>query len=128
GWSREVGTGGMLSGEQNVEQDSKGEDVRGGRDGPAGELLGSGVLGGERRLPLAGRGLDGRRRVRVEKLRDPEIEQPDAAVLAHQDVRRLQIAVHDQMGVSERDGGKNLEKKAEAPGHGKSPRVAEDVD
>ena len=56
----------------------------------------------------------GAARVAFEQLGDAEIEQLHLSVRAHQHVRRLEIAVHDQVRVRVRHGGEHVEEQADA--------------
>ena len=48
----------------------------------------------------------------VQQLGDTEIEQLDDAVSGHQDIRGLQIPVHDQMSVGVPDGREHLKEES----------------
>ena len=90
--------------EQLVERHAEGVDVRRRRDGVAADLLGRGVLRRHHLQP--GLRLDERvLGVRlVEELRDAEVEQLGHAVGRDEDVRRLDVAVDDEVAVGVGDG------------------------
>jgi hypothetical protein len=54
------------------------------------------------------------RSVAFEDLRDPEVEQLHLPIGAHQDVRRLEVAVHDQARVRVGDRFRRLKEQLEA--------------
>ena len=103
----------MLAGEQLEEQHAQGVDVGGGGDLAAGDLLGRGVLRRQRDAAFA-RQHRHRCRRRLEQLGDAEVEQLDLAVAGHEHVRRLQVAVDDQVGVGVRDRRQDVEEQADA--------------
>ena len=82
-----------FSTKQLVQNEAKPVDIAGGRHRAAGELFRAGVVSGEGSYfsdALA-------RRVRGGQLGDAEIEQDRRVVAAHEYIRRLQVAVHDQV-------------------------------
>jgi hypothetical protein len=95
-------------GEQLEEHDTQRVDVGGRRHRVAGELLGGGVVGSERRPR---RGVGGAAVGRVEQLGDAEVEQLHPAVAADQDVARLQVAMDDEVPVRVGDGVADLAEK-----------------
>ena len=104
--------GRMPPGEEEIEQRAEGEDVGGGRDRAARDLLGSGVFGRQRPAPFPGQ----RRRlarapIALEQLRDPEVQQLDLAVRPDEYVGRLDVPVHDQVGMRMGDRGGHVEEK-----------------
>jgi hypothetical protein len=101
---------GRPPGEQRSEQQAELEDVgrRGERIAP--ELLGAGPPGRHqpaRRRPV---GLAG-----IEQPGDAEVEQLDPSVRRHQDVRGLEIAVHDQAAMRRGDGLRHLDDESNPP-------------
>src|SRR5882724_8938605 len=90
---------GMLSGQQDIEQDAQRVDISGGRDGSPAQLFGSGTcrchgshaIGCELRLENL--------TFAFQKLSDSEVQQLYVAVVSHQNVRGLEIAMNDQIGV-----------------------------
>ncbi len=68
------------------------------------------------------------RQVVFEQLGDPEVEQLDLAVVGHEHVGRLEIPVHDEVGVRVRDGRQDVEEQADAGLDAKRPIVAVLVD
>ncbi len=102
----------MVAGEQLEEQDAEGVDVGGGRDRAAGDLLGRGVLRRQRDTALTGQ--HRHRFVVAEQLGDAEVEQLDLAAGGDEHVRRLQVAVDDQVGVGVRDRRLDVQEQADA--------------
>ncbi len=91
----------LAAGEQLVEDHAERVGVAGGRDRLAVHLLGRGVgrrEGAKRRARQVAAAVDGR----VQDLGQSEVDQLRLGVGRHQDVRRLQVAVHDQLGVGVR--------------------------
>ncbi len=90
--------------EQLVQHDAERVDVGRGGDPLAGELLGRGVVGGERCPGRFGRAFGAAGRFRVQELRDAEVEELHPAVGVDQDVARLEIAMDHEvaMGVAHR--------------------------
>ena len=104
--------GRVVAGEQLEEQHAERVDVGRGGDLAAGDLLGRGVL---RRQGDAALARQHRHRfVVAEQLGDAEIEQLHLAVAVHEDVRRLQVAVDDQVGVGVRDRRLDVQEEADA--------------
>ena len=97
---------GRLTREQTVSQRAETENIRRHRDGVVGELLRRGIARGEQPAHAHGRRLVGRGV--AQRGRDPEVDQLRYAVGGDQYVRRLDIAVHDQHGVSGRDRVREL--------------------
>ncbi len=64
----------------------------------------------------------------LEQLGDAEIEQLHLAVRGHQDVRGLEVAVHDQVGVRVGDRRQHVEEQPHARLDAQAPRVAVAVD
>ena len=62
----------------------------------------------------AGHGRDIRVRVGVNELGDAEIEQLDLTVGSHEHIGRLDVAMHDQVGVRVGDGLEHIEEQAHA--------------
>ena len=89
--------------QQPVENHGQRVDIGGRGDGAAFDLFRSSIL---RRQPGTGnvgqRRLFADRGIALDQLGDTEIEQFDAAVPLDQDIRRLEIPVHDQVGMSVR--------------------------
>ena len=63
-----------------------------------------------------------------EQLGDAEVEQLDLAVVGHEHVRRLQVAVDDQVGVGVRDGRLHVQEQADALLDAEALVVAEAID
>jgi hypothetical protein len=124
----------MLAGEQHIQEDTERVDVGSGRHLAAGELLGGGVLRRQRLSHFAGeRTAVGRARriplgIRVDQLRNPEVEQLDVTVDADQHVARLDVAMDDQVGVRVSDGLEHVEEQAQPRLDAQRARVAILVD
>ena len=89
---------GPFAEQQFVQHDAERIHIGRGRDRAAGELLRCGV--GRRQWRVArSRHRDAIARLRVEQLRNAEVEQLHRAVGAYEDVRRLEVAMHDQQAV-----------------------------
>src|SRR5690625_151213 len=105
-----------------MEEESQLVDVCGGGDRIAEDLLGARVLGGQEPEPGPGRGRGVFGSGGVEELGYPEVEEFYGAIVGHENVRRLEVAVHDQVPVrvADRlpDGHEELEPflDREAPG------------
>ena len=112
-------TDGMLAAEEDVQEHAERIDVGRGGDLSAGHLLRRRVLGGQRRAAIAGQRarLGGLRPpplgVPLEQLGDPEVEQLDLPIDPDQHVGRLDVAVHDQVGVCVSDRLQHVEEQAE---------------
>ena len=111
--------GRMLAAEQHVEKDAQRIHIRGRGDRPAGELLWRGILGRQCRTGVTReRARSGRRitprGVALEQLGDAEVEQFHLTIHADDDVRGLDVTVHDQVGVGMRDRLQDVEKQAQA--------------
>ena len=107
--------GGMAAAEEDVEQHAQRIDVGGRGDRAAGYLLRGGVLRGER-AAARGIGEGGAARLRASlrhELGDSEVEQLHGAVGRDQDVRRLEVAMDDQIGVRVAHGLEHGEKQAQ---------------
>ena len=110
--------GRMLAAEQHVEKDAQRIHIRGRGDRPAGELLWRGILGRQCRTGVTReRARSGRRitprGVALEQLGDAEVEQFHLTIHADDDVRGLDVTVHDQVG-GMRDRLQDVEKQAQA--------------
>ena len=121
-------TGGMMAGQQLVQENAERVDVGRGGNGAAGDLLRRCVLWRHRRSRLVRQ--DGQRGLGVvlNQLGDAEVEQLDLSCRRHEDVRRLQVAVHDQVGVGVRDRRLDVEKEADARLDAEPLLVAEAID
>jgi hypothetical protein len=53
----------------------------------------------------------------VEQLRDAEVDELHLAVVRHQDVRRLDVAMENELAVRMRDGSEDIEEQPDARGH-----------
>ena len=96
-------------------QHAKRVHVSGGGDRVAGHLFGRSEIRGERAHALRGeRGTIGS--TRVEKLGDAEVEQLYRAIGRHEDVRRLDVAMHDQIRVCAPEQQRQPDADAEADG------------
>ena len=101
--------------QQLVQHHAEGVDIGHRGDRLAAHLLGRGVVQGERTRGVAG--LLGGVFLGIEQLGDAEIEQAHMAVRRDQDVRRLEVQMHDQTGVRMADGRADLQKQTDAPRH-----------
>ena len=117
----------MFAGQQLVEQHAEGVDVGGGGDCAALELLRRGVLGGQR-ARRGHRAADRDAGGLIDERRDPEVEELRAAGAVDENVRGLEVAVHDEVGVGVGDRVGDLEKELEPGAHWQSMRVGEAVD
>ena len=98
-----------MTGEQAGEQEAQLIDVRGGGDRLSADLLGGGAGGGQGQA----RGGFGRRGPGLEELRDAEVQELDLALGSHQEVRRLEIAMHDEIAMCRLDGARDLDDQAD---------------
>ena len=112
----------MPAGEQKVEDDAEGVDIGRGRDGAAGQLFRRRILGRERPRVARVSSVASPASSRLEQLRDAEVEQLHLSVAVDEDVRRLEIAMDDQVGVRVGHSRQHVEKHtyprldAECPG------------
>jgi len=121
--------GGVLSAHQKVEQRPERVHVRRGRHDAAGELLGSGKIGRQCTAALAGEGRGlAFAGVFFKELRDAEVEKFHLPVGRDEDVRWLDVAVDDQVGVRLGDRRADVEEETQACVHGEAPGVAKAVD
>ena len=98
--------------EKFVENDAETVNIARRRHGFAADLFRAGVFG--RHYALEGEGLTAALRVlRVEQLGDAEVEQLWFALGGDANIRRLDVAMNDQMLVRVSDGGADLAKKLE---------------
>ena len=104
-----------MSGEQLVEQDAQGVDVRRRGDGLAPNLFRTGAVRRHGSGPQRRRGGE-KARVVAQQLGDPEVEQLRRAVFSHQDVGGLQIAVDHQVLMRELDCGADAAEEPQALG------------
>ncbi len=102
---------GAALGEEFEEDDAEGVDIGAGGDGVGGDLFGAGVAGGEE--DLGGGGL-GRGEGVVEKFGDAEVEEFGFAALVDEDIGGFEVAMDDEVGVGEGDGGAELAEQEEA--------------
>ncbi len=117
----------MPPGEQLVQHDAERVHVGGHGDRLAANLLGRGVTIGER--TLAGPGHSARSvTALIEQLRDAEVEQLHRAVVGHEDVVGLEIAVHDEVRVRVRDGREHLAEETQSRIDGERVLVAPHID
>ena len=102
----------MAAGEEEVEESAEGEDVRGGRHPLTEDLLrrGEGRREGAPRLPRH-RGRGAVLAIPLEELGDAEVEQLHPALRRHHDVRRLQVAMDDEVRVGIGRRGEHVEKE-----------------
>ena len=115
--------------EEEIEQGAQGVDVGGRGHALARDLLGRGERRGEG-APRFQRQL-GRRAVPgvpLEELGDAEVEELHPAVLRHHDVRRLEVAVDDEVRVGVRHGGEDVEEEPDAGLDVEGPALAPAVD
>jgi hypothetical protein len=102
-----------LPDEQLVQDHAERVDVGRDPDGRTGDLLRRGVL--QRKRPTR---LLGQRRgpaTELDQRRNAEIQQPHLAIAGDQDVRRLQVPMHDEPAVGVGDGAGHLEEQAQTP-------------
>ena len=97
--------------------------------GPPVNCSGAAYSGVSARPALASerRGL-ARVRLSLEQLCDAEVEQLDFAVVADEHVRRLDVPVHDQVGVGVGDGREYVEEQADPGLEAEAPFVAVPID
>lgn len=100
-------TGGTAPGEQLHEDHAKGEDISRDRAGFPGATLGGSI--GRREVAQGRRGVVG-----VQAGRDPEVEQAHASLARDQDVRGLEVAVHDESLVRGPHGQANVAEQLHA--------------
>src|SRR5262245_52962798 len=103
----------MLAAQQHVQEHAKCVYVGGGCDLPVRELLGGCELRGQQRAGLARERTTPLRFV-LEQFRAAEVEQLDLAINADEHIPRLDVAVHDQIGVSVGNGLEYVEKESDA--------------
>ncbi len=113
---------GLAAGQDLVEHHAQRIHVGHGGDRLAADLFGRGVVQGER--AQAGAGVVERLLGRVEQLGDAEVEQAHVVEWRDQDVRRLEVAVHDQVGVRVADRVADLQEQLHARGHARPARAA----
>src|SRR5580658_5690040 len=101
---------GVVSGEEQIEQNAKGVDVRGDGDGLVLELLRSGELGRERAAADRECGLD-REFVALDEFRDSEVEELNLAVFPNEHIGWLDVAMDDEVGVCGGNGVEHLEEE-----------------
>ena len=104
----------MLAAQQHVQQHAQRVDVGRRRDRPAGELLGRGVLGRERPPPVALSAGSSRAPSSSSSLAMPKSSSLTPPSASHEHVRRLEVAVDDQVRVGVRDRLEHVEEQAEA--------------
>jgi hypothetical protein len=98
--------------QKDVQERAERVDVGRGRDRASGDLLRGRVLGRQRAPALARQGGRLARGVlSAEQLGDPEVEEPDPSVLTDQDVRGLDVAVHDEARVGMGDRRAHVEEE-----------------
>jgi hypothetical protein len=93
------------SAQQEIEHDAQRVDVRGRGDVASRELLRRRILGGHGPDAFARQGRHPGARAALQQLGHAEVQQLYLAVRRHQDVRRLEIAVDDQVRVGVGHGG-----------------------
>src|SRR5262249_27915725 len=108
--------------EQLVEDDSERIDVRRGRDRLAADLLRAGVVRRHHRIHRLRSA--GGPALRIQQLRDAEVQQLGPALRRYQDVRRLDVAMDDEVAVREGDGAADLLKDGEPLLEGGRPALA----
>ena len=111
------------SGQQLREHQAECVDVGCGRDRLSLELFGRRIVRRQRAIPRCGSGA-----ADVERRGDAEIEQFHQTVGGYQDIRWLQVAVHDQTLMRVLHGGQHLQHQAQSLADGKAPRVAIGID
>ena len=113
---------GLGVGEQFVEHDAERIHVGHRRHRFAAHLFGRGVV--QRERAHAGAGLFRRGEVGVDEFRDAEVEQAHVAAGRDEDVRRLEVAVDDQVRVRVRDRVADLVEQVEPRFQRKAMRAA----
>ena len=105
----------MRAGEKEIEERPESMDVGRGRDDAPRELFRRRELRRERPAALPGQGgLEAGLIPFLEELGDAEVEESDLAVLSHEHVRGLDVAMDDEVRVRQRHGFRDIEKEAEA--------------
>ena len=112
------------AGEQFVEQHAERVDIRGGGHRVAANLLGAGVFRRHQLQPGRGRRERLARELGIEQLGNPEVQQLGCALSDHEHVRRLDVAVDDQVLVRVLNGGADVTKELQARGGVEPVRVA----
>src|SRR6201996_5981909 len=102
--------GRVVSGEKQIEQNTEGIDIRGDGDGLVLELFRRGELRREGAAADRERGLE-REIVAFDEFRDSEVEQLDLTVFANEHIRRLDVAMDDEVGVRGGNGVEHLEEE-----------------
>src|SRR5690349_13562534 len=101
----------MLSSQQNVQQHAKRIHVGRGSDGSASDLFRCGVFRGQCGSSVTSELCDcAFLSLALQEFCDAEIEQIHLAVVADEHVCRLDVAMHDQIGVCMRNRIKHIEK------------------
>jgi hypothetical protein len=108
--------------EQRKQQQTELVHIGADRHRLASELLGGRVRG--RHDTVAGQREPGVPARVVQPLRNPEVEELHVSVFVHEDIRRLEIAMDDEIAVRVLDGLAHLAEQAEAPGEVERVRFA----
>ena len=104
----------MTAAQESEQQDTERIDIGRRRDGTAMQLLGRGE---DRRTRLADAAHQRRRRCRVIAFQQhghAKVEEFDVAGRCHQDIRGLDVAMHDLVGVRICHGGQQVQEQAKA--------------
>ncbi len=123
-----IGAIGAVAGEQLVQNHTERVDVGRSGDGIAAKLLGTGVIRRERALPRLGDVFRNPHRHGIQKFCDSEIEQHRYAFGCHQNVRRLEIAMHDQALMRVVHGAAHADEQVQSIGHAELVRFAITID
>ena len=119
----------MAAGEHDVEEHAQGVDVGAGRDLALGDLFRGRVGRGQQRIAGASElGDRGLAVVGLQQPRDPEIQQLHLAAGGDHDVGRLEVAMHDEVGVRVRHRCQHVEEELEAGVETHPPTVAVRID
>lgn len=114
----------MRAGDQLVEHQPGGVDIRRGGHATAFELLGRRELGRAHHAALVrreARADQARERGFVHHLRDPEVEHLERAVVAQEQVLGLHVAVNQPRLMGRIEPGQGLSDQAHGLGHGDGP-------
>ncbi len=103
---------GMLAGQEDVEQHTQRINVGRRRHRIAEQLFRGGKFGRESTTGVAGQLAHvAERGFVLQQLRDAEIQQLNGAAVADQHIRRLDVSVDDEIGVSVGDGGQHVDEQ-----------------
>ena len=118
----------MPPSEQQVEQYAQRINIRAYGDSLVFQLLGSSVLGRQRGSTESQGWVLFRAVLSLDQFGYSKVQQLDFAILTHQHVRRLEVAMHNQVCVGRSHRIEDLKKKADAHGKIKLTLIAVAVD